>query len=544
MNTIYATELDPAVLARFRAVEGNVATLSEQFDLFRSTRLSEYQLQPNSIGTQQLQIDSILARHIAVDTLSAISADMGTLTAGNITFDSAGFLRGGATAYNTGTGFWAGYDIAAYKMFIGAAAGNKLLWDGTTLAVVGSITATTGAIGGFDIGADYIRDVSNSMGLASTVTGGDDVRFWAGVTFANRATAPFFVTEAGNITANSATIVGTISGRSTAIVASTINSAGNVVTDLINARLDSSAKTMLADFTFGAADYSGALKSGTITWNTTTGALTGGSGVLVYRGGIIGAAAGVAKFTLDAATGAATFAGALSAPTGTIGGWTINSTTITGTNSTLDSAGVLTLGTANDVFIASAADATYRLWIGHATAASGPFRVTKAGALTATSATISGTITSTSGTIGGFTLGTPSIIGSGTGSNYIEIASDVAGKTFGIKLGEQGTAVRNTFVNAGRITMTYPGTGGNNHDGVTLYADTAATGAGVVELRKNDSATVNVLLRGDTGDGTFVGTVRANTAFNHDGTAGATGTIDIATTSFIFVSGGIITSWS
>ena len=51
-------------------------------------------------------------------------------------------------------------------------------------------------MGGFDIGSDYLRDTGNTFGLASTVTGGDDVRLWAGDTFANRATAPFSVTEA------------------------------------------------------------------------------------------------------------------------------------------------------------------------------------------------------------------------------------------------------------------------------------------------------------------------------------------------------------
>lgn len=61
----------------------------------------------------------------------------------------------------------------------------------------GSITASSGAIGGFDIGTDYVRDVANSFGLASTVTAGDDVRFWAGSTFANRATASFRITESG-----------------------------------------------------------------------------------------------------------------------------------------------------------------------------------------------------------------------------------------------------------------------------------------------------------------------------------------------------------
>jgi hypothetical protein len=45
------------------------------------------------------------------------------------------------------------------------------------------------------------------------------------------------------------------------------------------------------------------------------------------------------------------------------------------------------------VLIADAGDATYRLYIGNAAAASAPFRVTKAGVLTATGATISGAIT-------------------------------------------------------------------------------------------------------------------------------------------------------
>lgn len=74
--------------------------------------------------------------------------------------------------------------------------------------LTGSITATAGAIGGFNIGTDYVRDVANSFGLASTVTGGDDVRFWAGASFASRATAPFRVTESGVVAASSMTITG------------------------------------------------------------------------------------------------------------------------------------------------------------------------------------------------------------------------------------------------------------------------------------------------------------------------------------------------
>lgn len=53
----------------------------------------------------------------------------------------------------------------------------------------------------------------------------------------------------------------------------------------------------------------GALKTGTITWNATTGALTGGTGIAITEWGIIGAASGSATFTLQASTGAATFKG-------------------------------------------------------------------------------------------------------------------------------------------------------------------------------------------------------------------------------------------
>lgn len=71
-----------------------------------------------------------------------------------------------------------------------------------------TITVDSGTIADFEIGTDYIRDVGNSFGLASTVTGSDDVRFWAGDTYANRATADFRVTEAGAVTASNLTITG------------------------------------------------------------------------------------------------------------------------------------------------------------------------------------------------------------------------------------------------------------------------------------------------------------------------------------------------
>lgn len=79
--------------------------------------------------------------------------------------------------------------------------------------ISGTIVVTFGTIGGFKIGPDYIRDALNTMGMASTVTGADDVRFWAGDTFDNRSIAPFRVLESGKLFATDVEITGgTIDG--------------------------------------------------------------------------------------------------------------------------------------------------------------------------------------------------------------------------------------------------------------------------------------------------------------------------------------------
>ena len=107
----------------------------------------------------------------------------------------------GLAGVTIGSAGMAGTDAAgAYTFFIDSATGAA--------SFAGTITAGAGAIGGFDIGTDYVRDAANSFGLASTVTAGDDVRFWAGATFANRATAPLRFTEAGAAAFSSIAVTG------------------------------------------------------------------------------------------------------------------------------------------------------------------------------------------------------------------------------------------------------------------------------------------------------------------------------------------------
>lgn len=124
--------------------------------------------------------------------------------------------------------------------------------------------------------------------------------------------------------------------------------------------------------------------------------------------------------------------GIITSTSGTIGGWTLGATTLTGGNAVLTSTGNAAFGTGDNIVRLSADDATYRLWIGNATAASAPFRVTAAGVLTASSVNVSGAITATSGTIGSFTIGTYLYTGSKTAFNDANAGVHIGADGIGI----------------------------------------------------------------------------------------------------------------
>lgn len=101
----------------------------------------------------------------------------------------------------------------------------------------------------------------------------------------------------------------------------------------------------------------------------------------------------------------AVFSGRLSAPSGTIGGFTISTSSIYKSKTAYSNS-------TEGVYIG-----TDGIGLG-----AGTFYVTSAGKLYATNAEISGTITATSGTIGGFTINSSSLTNAGGGS-YISITS-------------------------------------------------------------------------------------------------------------------------
>lgn len=138
-------------------------------------------------------------------------------------------------------------------------------------------------------------------------------------------------------------------------------------------------------------------------WDVGANAITynngsyGVSGLYFGTSGIsLGSTFKVSNTGVLEATGA-TIGGTVTATEGAIGGWTLAA------NNLHSGSG------ASYVALSSDTSGTYAMWAGNGTAASAPFRVSRAGVLTATGADISGTVTATNGSIGGFTIDATSI---------------------------------------------------------------------------------------------------------------------------------------
>jgi hypothetical protein len=158
---------------------------------------------PATIRGKAIKPKNITAGLIDVSNLQAVNSKTGNLSVtGNITMATAGAFSAGQTAYDTGVGFWLEYNAGTPRFSLGNSGGNKLTWNGTTLSITGSITASSGTIGGFTIGAqDLTAGVTTSqIGFSSS----GSVRIWSGSD--TPSAAPFQVSSSGGLTATSVTL--------------------------------------------------------------------------------------------------------------------------------------------------------------------------------------------------------------------------------------------------------------------------------------------------------------------------------------------------
>lgn len=412
-----------------------------------------------------------------------LRADTGALgrldVLSDIEMSEIGAFRAGQSAYNTGTGwYWEVDPTAGPRFSVGNSnAGQpKVLWDGADLTIVGDITASGGDIGGWSVGASTL--VGGDVALDSTgiieVGSGNDIaklssvdatyRFWVGD--ADPASAPFAITKAGVLNAVSGVVGGwTLSSTHIEGTDVTLNPNGNI--------------------TVGSSNNVARLSSSDASYRLWVGHATAASAP--FR---------VTQAGLMTATNA-NVTGTVSSTSGEIGGWSISSSTLTGGDVELDSSGVITVGSSNNVAIMSSVDSTYRLWVGHATAGSAPFRVNQSGALTATSGTIGGwTINGTSGiqlgssgSTRGLSTGTWAFFAGSSSPSIAPFRVSTSGQLVASNINVQGGSITADAIDTGTLNGSLLGSDSVGNSAIasgavdTLQiADAAITNAKVADL--------------------------------------------------------------
>ena len=345
-----------------------------------------------------------------IDTMTANKLTAGTIDASVITVTN--LIVGTNVAIGTAE------DAAGVTTIVGNTVTTGYV-DALEITALGAVTA--GSLSG----------VTMSIGAANAIFKADANGIYLG--HATFASAPFSVDMAGALIATNAAISG-------AITASTIDIGGD-------------------DASSFHVDTGGGIWSGASIANKATAPFrVSNAGVLVAS--------------------SATITGAITATSGAIGNWVVAATGLY-----LDGA------LANLSSGMTPADYSFYAGAKYADRATAPFRVTPAGVLVASSATITGAITASSGTIGSFTIGTYLYTGSKT-------AYDDANA--GVHLGSDGIGIGNNLftVSAGGALVATSAT-------ITGTIQTASSGQRIVQsagdntLRFHTATTENVLILDD-----------------------------------------------
>ena len=454
----------------------------------------------------------------------AIMMNQDSTTGGTI-IEGDQITTGKIKSNNYGGGEGSKFDLDDGTFKMGGRDNPKLEFDGTTLTVDGTISASAGNIGGFNIDAHSIshptvmeiNDLSQTLFISSS---------------------NFKVSHFGNVTASNVDLSGKITADEGEIGGFTIDAhsirsdhaSGNVeINDTTQALFLSSSNfqvSHLGNITASNIDLSGKISSsvGSIGgFNIAAGQLDGGAGTIKMSAADkeIHLGSGQSIMILSATDGlhlgTASFAqapfsvnmdGEVIATTGNIGGFTLGSTA---------------LNSGNSVKIANTSDAS-NLFL-----SSSNFKVSHAGNITASNVAMSGDITATAGTIGGWTVASTLSAGSGTSAILLDPATPritLGGKTslsdgnHGVYIGTDGISIGANVSEKAVFSIDVSGsmTSKTGTVGGWQLSDTTLTG-GTITL---DSSTpqINVALDGTEGGAGLVGSIRMKTGVGSTSSGG------------------------
>jgi len=317
----------------------------------------------------------------------------GTTIGGNISMKNSGASIYAGTLSGTGAlnsdGFMLNYGgLAARKTF--TVNGQSVIKE-VRLQTNDGIYADYGQIAGWTIDTDRIeRGTGGTGNLYAGLSSTGTYSFWAGSTGSKgNSSAKFLVTPGGQVTSRAMTIIADGSSPLSKIIDAGpffvrndgyLEASGAKITGEINATTGKiSGKVTIGSV--GEPDGYLQVLAGSGFLEVGYGLTKSGNAYYGIQAGSISGSTRTNKFEVNALTGEMTAVGG-----GNIGGWTIGTTE-------------LSAGTGAS-YVAVSAGGTDAFWAGNATASSAPFRVTSAGVLTATGATIRGTLRASAGGFG------------------------------------------------------------------------------------------------------------------------------------------------
>ena len=362
---------------------------------------------------------------------------------------------------------------------------------GTTGAYAGTIRTglgitSTGILGGYNRTSDgawqttfAIESATGNLTLLGTIRAASVINVGA---YLGSQTVSSVLTDvstaSSNATAAIADATTALANANTAIAdAAAAQADADAAIAALPAKLESTTSYILT----GAVGIqnTGGISVGTLTWNSTTGVITGGSGIAITEYGLVGAQAGVAKFYIDSA-GNAVFGGSLSAATGTFAGnLSAAGGTFTGTLSAANGTFTGSLSSVGGTFTGalSAASGTFT---GSLTSVGGTFT----GSLVAATGTFAGSLSAATGTFTGSVsagdiLSTGATLGTNSGTNFWMRGSDGAAYFGGQTTVKGQFTVSGTFASGAGSVGDIGAAITTNAGGASLYASNSVGGSAV-----------------------------------------------------------------
>jgi hypothetical protein len=147
----------------------------------------------NAITAAHVQAESITGDRLTGQVLVALTALLGEVSAGNLTIDAAGYLRGGQTDFNTGNGFWLGYKNGKYVLSLNNVASDSFTFDDNGLKITGNLTINSVAESQLVANADFTSGLTDWNVVMASQTNGS----WSAETYNGSQQAKFTGTAAG-----------------------------------------------------------------------------------------------------------------------------------------------------------------------------------------------------------------------------------------------------------------------------------------------------------------------------------------------------------